>query len=99
MELMPFVTLFATLCFLEAYGIQKRKRWAWFGGWVFGFFAAGAVCSLSVAVLFHAQSLQDTILGCVFTVGGLCVWTFWAIWWATHRKMFRPKKAASVKRA
>src|SRR6266513_482398 len=40
---LPLIIVLPTLSFLGAYGIQKRKRWAWYAGWVVAFFAAGAV--------------------------------------------------------
>ena len=99
MELLPFVATFALICFLEAYGIQKRKRWAWYGGWIFGFFVAGAICSRVMPVLFAPPSMQSFILSAVYLVGGLCVWMFWAIWWASYRNVFsRKKKARAVSR-
>ena len=82
------------LCFLGAYGIQKRKRWAWYAGWIFGFFAAGAVCSCALPFLVYAETIFSVVVTIVFTVGGMCVWTFWAIWWATHREEFLRKHAA-----
>lgn len=92
MQLFPFVAGVALICFVWAYGIQARKRWAWYGGWIFGFFAAGAVCSLAMSQFLNARSPLEVIVGAVFTIGGLCVWTFWAVWWATHRKMFSGRK-------
>ena len=98
MQLFPFVAIFALVCFVWSYGIQTRKRWAWCCGWVFGFFAAGAVCSLGMPLLSNTQSTLEVVFGCIFVIGGLCVWTFWAIWWATHRRMFSDKKPASSRR-
>jgi hypothetical protein len=91
MQLFPFVAVFALYCFVWAYGIQSRKRWAWLGGWIFGFFAAGAVCTLAAAQILNAHGQAEVIVGLVFLVGGLCVWLFWAVWWSTHRKMFSPR--------
>ena len=95
MQLLPFVAFFALICFVESYGIQARKRWAWYGGWVMGFFFAGGVCSQALPLFLNVTSVSDVIAGSVFTIGGLCVWTFWAVWWATHRKMFSGKKTTA----
>jgi hypothetical protein len=78
MQLLLPVLAFSTICFLMAYGTQKRTRWAWYGGWVFGFLAAGAVISRVIDPLLSGQTIFSTVCLIVFGVGGACVWTFWA---------------------
>jgi hypothetical protein len=92
MQWLPVIIVLPTLCFLGAYGIQKRKPWAWYGGWVVGFFVAGAVAYLAMAVLFNAETTQQLVGGIIFAAGGAALWTFWAVWWATHRDEFLRKR-------
>ena len=92
MQVFPFVAGFACVCFLMAYGTQKRTWWAWYGGWVFGAMAAAAVCNLAIAFLHTAQAPLDWIIGCVFLTGGGCVWTFWSIFWVKNRGLFLRRK-------
>jgi hypothetical protein len=94
MQWLPLLIVLPALCFLGAYGIQKRKSWAWYAGWVVAFFVAGAVAYFGMAVLFNAETAQQFVCGIVFTAGGAAVWTFWAIWWATHREEFLGKPSA-----
>ncbi len=93
MQLLLPVLAFSTVCFLMAYGTQKRTRWAWHGGWVFGFLAAGAVVSLVEEPLRSGQTTFATVCLIVFGVGGACVWTFWARFWIRNRADFFRKKA------
>ena len=88
MQWLPFILVVSTLCFVGAYGIEKRKPWAWYGGWVVAFFVAGAVAYYTMGILFNAETTRQLICGFVFTAGGAACWTFWAIWWATHREEF-----------
>jgi len=93
MQLLLPVLAFSTICFLMAYGTQKRTRWAWYGGWVFGFLAAGAILSLVVDPLLSGQTILGTVCLIVFGVGCACVWTFWARFWIRNRNDFLRKKA------
>jgi hypothetical protein len=93
MQWLPLIVVLPALCFLGAYGIQKRKRWAWYAGWVVAFFAAGGVAYYTMAILFNAETTQQFVCGIIFTAGGAALWTFWAVWWATHRDEFLRKRA------
>ena len=88
MQVFPFVAGFAVVCFVMAYGTQKRTWWAWCGGWVFGALAAVAVGSLVLENLSIARTTFDWVISFVFLIGGVCVWTFWAMWWVKNRRMF-----------
>ncbi len=91
MQWLPLMIVLPALCFLGAYGIEKRKPWAWYAGWVLAFFVAGAVAYYTMAMLFQAETTQQFICGLLFTAGGAALWTSWAIWWATHREEFLEK--------
>ena len=88
MQWLPFIIVLPALCFLGAYGIQKRTRWAWYAGWVVSFFAAGSVAYYTLAMLFNAETMQQIVYGIIFTAGGAALWTFWAAWWASHKDEF-----------
>jgi hypothetical protein len=95
----PLFIILPTLCFAGAYGIQKRKAWAWYAGWVIAFFVAGAMAYYPIAMLFNSETTQQIIADVLFTVGGAAVWTFWAVWWATHREEFLKKGNDSTDRS
>ncbi|HWA27355.1 MAG TPA: hypothetical protein VG734_17000 [Lacunisphaera sp.] len=82
------VAAIAIVCFAGAYGIQKRKRWAWYLGWVFMFFSAGAVGMPLSFAIFTADSWISILGACVGLVGAICLWTGWAIWWSRRQKDF-----------
>ena len=88
MQWLPIFLIVPALGFVGAYGIQKRKAWAWYGGWVVSFFVAGSVSFYTIAMLFNAETASQIVSGIVFTVGGATLWTYWAVWWATHRDEF-----------
>ena len=96
MQWFPLIIVLPALCFLGAYGIEKRKPWAWYAGWVLAFFVAGAVAYFTMATLFNAETTLQFVAGIIFTGGGAAVWTFWAIWWATHREEFLEKHDRSA---
>ncbi len=88
MEWLPVIIMIPALCFAAAYGLQKRKLWAWYAGWVFLFFTAGAVAYYTMAMLSNADSLQQFGVFGVFTAGGAALWTLFAVRWAGLRKEF-----------
>jgi len=88
MQWLPYLVLFSGVCFVGAYGIEKRKPWAWYSGWVVAFFMAGAVTYCAIGILSNAKSAREYILGILFFGGGGFVWISWAVWWATHREEF-----------
>ncbi len=92
MSWLPFILIVPLLCFLGAYGILRRTRWAWYAGWVIAFFVAGAVAYFALAILFNAATLQEFIGGLIFTLAGVSIWTGWAVWWANHRDEFFRKR-------
>lgn len=85
---LPILMTVLALCFAAAYGLQKRKRWAWYAGWVFLFFTAGAVANYAMAMLFSAGSAQQFAVCAVFTAGGAAIWTLFAVRWAAYRDEF-----------
>ena len=96
MRWLPLIIVLPALCFLGAYGIQRRTRWAWYAGWVFSFFVAGGVAYYTMAMLLNAETTQQFVCGIIFTLGGAALWTFWAVWWSIHRDEFlRPHDRAA----
>jgi hypothetical protein len=91
MQWLPLFLVVPALCFAGAYGIQKRRPWAWYAGWVVAFLAGASVASYTVAMLSNAETLQQILLGLIFSAGGMALWTFWAVWWATVKDEFIQK--------
>jgi hypothetical protein len=92
MQWLPLFLILPALCFAGAYGIQKRKPWAWYAGWVLSFFVSGAIAYYTMAMLFNAESAQQIVMGLLFTGGGAALWTFWAVWWTTVKDEFIGKR-------
>lgn len=88
MTLFPFVAVFAATCFLWSYGIQKRRWWAWYAGWVFGGCVAIAICYLAWIGLAFAASPAQRLVNVMLPGGAMCGWIFWARWWARNRGEF-----------
>jgi len=82
------VAVFAIFCAAGAYGIQKRKRWAWYGGWVFMFFSAGAVGTPLTLAVFTLEAWLPTLLCGIGLAAAVCLWTGWAIWWSRRQADF-----------
>lgn len=83
-----YVAVFSLVCALGAYGVQRRKKWAWYGGWIVMFFTAGA---LGVPLVFAALSADAPLLRVVATIGligAVLLWTGWAIWWSRRQREF-----------
>lgn len=91
MKLFPFVAAFATYCFVWSYGIQKRRWWAWYLGWVFGAMAAVVIVFLAIIGLCFTPPGTQRLINAFVPVGAACVWIFWARWWAAHRGEFYPQ--------
>lgn len=92
MEWLPLIIILPAICFGLAYGLQKKKRWAWYAGWVFLFFVAGGVAFYVMAMLFNSQTMPQFILAAIFTAGGAAVWTLFAVRWCAYREKFFEKK-------
>ena len=77
------------MCFVAAYGLQQRKVWAWYGGWVFLFFVAGAIFSYTISFFSVAESAFEQIRGWMFVSGGASLWSLFAVKWSEWRCLFR----------
>lgn len=83
-----YLAVFFFVCAAGAYGIQKRKRWAWYCGWVFMFFSASALAMPLVLVAMNAESVHHLFLSLIGLIGGLLLWCGWAIWWSRRQREF-----------
>jgi hypothetical protein len=83
-----YLVAFFFFCAAGAYGIQKRKRWAWYGGWIFMFFAAAAIGTPLTYAAFSSRSTVPMILSLVGLTGAVLLWTGWAIWWSRRQHEF-----------
>jgi hypothetical protein len=88
MDLTPYIIIFAILCLFGSYGIETRSPWAWYGGCVFGVFAAGAICYFGFLTLFFSDSIVRFLGGALLTAGAICVWRFWALYWSKIKGEF-----------
>jgi predicted permease len=83
-----YLAAFCVICSIGAYGIQKRKRWAWYGGWVFMFFSSGALALPLALSVFNATSPVQAIASLVGLTGAALLWCGWAIWWSRRQREF-----------
>ena len=83
-----YVAVFFVVCSIGAYGIQKRKRWAWYAGWVFMFFAAAALGTPLTLLLLNAESAFQAMSSSVGLTGAVLLWIGWAIWWSRRQREF-----------
>lgn len=87
----PAVLAIGGLCFITAYGIQKRRAWVWYLGWLIALVFGAAICTV---VLNGAEQIGTGVNPAgfaLFAVGGATVWSSWAIWWYRHREEFGSK--------
>ena len=82
------VAIISTVCFIGAYGIQNRRRWAWYGGWVVAFFMAAAVSTLALQSFDACTTILEIASFCGGMAALITVWVGWASWWARHREEF-----------
>ncbi len=83
-----YVAVFFIFCACGAYGIQKRKRWAWYAGWVFMFFSSGALGLPLASAVFGSASLLSGAIAAMGLVGAVLLWMGWAIWWSRRQREF-----------
>lgn len=83
-----YIAVFFFFCAIGAYGIQKRKKWAWYCGWVYMFFTAAALGTPLVYAVFSVASLLSAILALVGLAGVVLLWVGWAIWWSRRQHEF-----------
>jgi hypothetical protein len=88
---LPLVIAGSTLCFIAAYGIQRRKKWMWYAGLVFFFFAAGPLGGGPLQALCFAETWMERFLAVISIAVVLCLWMFWMLWWIRNRAEFGVK--------
>jgi hypothetical protein len=85
---LPTLLIFSTLCFIGAYGIQKRRWWVWYAGWLAALVFLGAICAVIWRVAGSVETSVNMAGFALFTVGAPLVWVSWVMWWYCHRKEF-----------
>jgi hypothetical protein len=94
----PYIITFAAVFSLAAYGLHRRAVWAWWGGWVVFFLAAGIYGTYTYSALYNAETLSATLAAIVYIAGGAVLWVPAAVWWSACRSYFgrrmvlQPKK-------
>ena len=94
----PYIIAFAAVFGLAAYGLHRRTVWAWWGGWVFFFLAAGFYGTYTYAALYYAETLPATLAAVAYIGGGALLWVPAAVWWSGCRSYFGRRPAARPKR-
>lgn len=84
----PLVALIALFGALGAYGIQKRRKWAWYAGIAFQFILAGAVSLLSYGVILQIATLTQAVYATLSILGAIAIWSSWVAWWGCHHREF-----------
>jgi hypothetical protein len=84
----PIAAFIAILCALGAYGVQKRRKWAWYAGIVFQFFTAAAISPLGYGVLLQVETLGQALYAVIAIVGAIAIWSAWVAWWGRNRHAF-----------
>jgi hypothetical protein len=98
MSYLPYVVAISTFCFVWSYGIQKRRRWAWYMGWVFAAVVAAAIIGMAIGFVLYTATRQELLGRSLAPVGASCVWIFWARWWAAQRGEFGSHQADAIER-
>lgn len=85
---LPIAAVVLLLCSIGAYGIQKRKKWAWYAGIVFQFFTASAISLLGYGLLLQVRTLAQAVYLLMAIIGAVAIWSAWVAWWGRNRRAF-----------
>ncbi len=91
MESFPYFFGFSLICFILSYGIQCRKVWAWYAGWLVLFVIAALHGELWFTAFHEARDLTQMGFATLGILGGFFIWLPAAIWWGNHRHLFGGK--------
>ena len=94
----PCIIIFAAVFCLAGYGLQRRTVWAWWGGWVVFFLAAGMYGTYTYSALYYAETLSATLAAVVYIAGGAVLWVPAAVWWSGRRSYFGRSPAVQRKK-
>ena len=94
----PYIIAFAAVFSLAAYGLHRRAVWAWWGGWVVFFLAAGIYGTYAYSALYYAETLSATLAAAVYIAGGAVLWVPAAVWWSGRRSYFGRSRAVQPKK-
>src|SRR5436189_2298137 len=94
----PYILAFAAVFSLAAYGLHRRTVWAWWGGWVVFFLAAGIYGTYTYSALYYAETLSATLAAVAYVAGGAVLWVPAAVWWSARRSYFGRRSVAPPKR-
>lgn len=94
----PYIIAFAAVFSLAAYGLHRRAVWAWWGGWLVFFLAAGIYGTYTYSALYYAETLSATLFAVVYIAGGAVLWVPAAVWWSTRRSYFGRKLTVPQKK-
>src|SRR5260221_14391238 len=82
------VAVVAILTSIGAYGVHQRKKWAWYAGIVFQFFAASAISLLGYGIILQIGTTVQAVYAIMAIVGAIAIWSSWVAWWGRHRDEF-----------
>lgn len=98
---LSLVIVVPLVCWIGAYGIQKRRKWAWYAGLIFQFFSAAALGSYlapdllglpfelaEAAEPFAWWNVLRVVAALLGSAGAVALWVGWAAWWAHRRADF-----------
>jgi hypothetical protein len=84
----PYIIVFASIFGLAAYGLHRRAVWAWYGGWIVFFAAAGFCGTYTYSALYYAETWSSTLAAFIYIAGGALLWVPAAVWWCSRRSYF-----------
>jgi len=93
----PYILVFAAVFSLAGYGLYRRTRWAWWGGWMVLFLVAGIYGIYAYSALYNAQTTSAMLAAFAWLGGGALVWIPAAIWWSGRRGYFGQSGAVAPK--
>ena len=97
MALLPYFLGFALFCIVVSIGLQRRTVWMWYIGWAILYVVAGYLGSFFISGLYYARNLQEEGYACIYLLGGLLLWTPFAVWWSNRRHSFGTRTSRQKK--
>ena len=86
--MVPYLLGFAALCIVLSYGVQKRRPWMWYVGFVIFYLMAAYFGSFFLGLLAKAEGPEQEAFACLYLVGGLVFWMPQVILWVKYKHIF-----------
>ena len=88
----PFIIGFALLCAVISIGLNYRRVWMWYLGWIIFYLFAAYFGNWFFGALYYASDYQSIAFSLLYLAGGLLLWLPSILWWAQKKSAFRQEK-------